>query len=70
MKAINLTKAASYLYHNDYRNKLRFKLYELTKGKHPQDDITAVLSDEILEAVAMVSDEEKRLNKTKKRRKR
>jgi len=69
MKAINLTKAASYLYKTDYDNKLRFELYELTEGKHPKDDITAVLSDAILEAVAMVGDEEKRLNKTKKRRK-
>jgi len=57
-----------HLYHNDYSNRLRFKLYELTAGKHPQDDITAVLSDDILKVVAMARDEEKRLNKTKKRR--
>jgi len=68
MKAITLIKTASFLYRNDYSNKLRFELYELTNGKHPQDEITADLSDDVLKAVKMVDDKEKLLNKTKNKR--
>ncbi len=65
MKAITLTKTASYLYHNDKTNPIRWLLYELTKGKHPADDITADLSEDVLKVVQIANPIEK---KPKKRR--
>lgn len=43
MKAITITKVASYLYRKDYENKLRFRIDEATKKKHPKDNV--VLKD-------------------------
>ena len=39
MKAKTLNKIASQLFRIDDKNPLRFKLYGLTKGRHPKDDI-------------------------------
>lgn len=50
-KAIELTKIASWLYHNDNSNKARFEIYLSTEGKHPQDEILVVFSDETSKAI-------------------
>ena len=50
-KAIDLTKIASWLYHNSPEDKARFEIYLSTEGKHPQDEILAVFSDETTKAI-------------------
>ncbi len=50
-KAIDLAKIASWLYHNSPEDKARFEIYLSTEGKHPQDEILAVFSDETTKAI-------------------
>ena len=50
-KAIELSKIASWLYHNSPEDKARFEIYLSTEGKHPQDEILAVFSDETTKAI-------------------
>ena len=66
MTAINLTKAASYLYHNDPTNPIRWLLYGITKGTHPKDEIKAVLSKEVLKVVQIANPIEKKVKKRRK----
>ena len=78
-KAIDLTKIASWLYHNDPDNKARFEIYLATEGNHPQDEILTVFSDETKKAIQVIAKkledaenkrilEIKKINKHKKRR--
>ena len=50
-KAIDLAKIASWLYHNSPEDKARFEIYLATEGKHPQDEILVVFSDETSKAI-------------------
>ena len=50
-EAIDLAKIASWLYHNSPEDKARFEIYLSTEGKHPQDEILAVFSDETTKAI-------------------
>jgi len=79
MKAIDLTKIASWLYHNDSSNQARFEIYLATKGKHPKDEILTVFSVETTKAIQVVAKklegaenkrilELKKIKKHKKRR--
>ena len=45
MTAIELTKIASYLYHNYPSNPLRFTIYKATEHRHPVDNISYPFSD-------------------------
>ncbi len=70
-KAIELSKIASWLYHNDNSNKARFEIYLAIEGKHPQDEILTVFSDETSKAIESVAKkledaENKRLLEIKK----
>jgi len=78
-KAIDLTKIASWLYHNDPDNQARFEIYLATEGKHPQDEILTVFSTETKKAIQFVTKklecaenkrilELKKIKKHKKRR--
>ena len=40
MKAGTLNKVASHLFREDHDNKLRFKIYQATKKKHPKDSVS------------------------------
>ena len=50
-KAIDLTKIASWLYHNSPEDKARFEIYLAVEGKHPKDEILTVFSDETSKAI-------------------
>ena len=50
-KAIDLTKIASWLYHNSPEDKARFEIYLAIEGKHPKDEILTVFSDETSKAI-------------------
>ena len=50
-KAIDLTKIASWLYHNSPEDKARFEIYLAIEGKHPKDEILTVFSDETRKAI-------------------
>jgi len=78
-KAIDLAKIASWLYHNDNSNKARFEIYKAIEGKHPQDEILTVFSEETSKAIQVVAKkledaenkrilELKKIKKHKKRR--
>jgi len=78
-KAIDLAKIASWLYHNDNSNKARFEIYNAIEGKHPQDEILTVFSEETSKAIQVVAKkleeaenkrilELKKIKKHKKRR--
>jgi len=78
-KAIDLAKIASWFYHNSPEDKARFKIYLAIEGKHPQDEIFTVFSDETSKAIEVVSKkleeaenkrilEIKKIKKHKKRR--
>ena len=54
-KAIELSKIASWLYHNSPEDKARFEIYLVTEGKHPQDEILTVFSDETTKAIQVVA---------------
>jgi len=54
-KAIELSKIASWLYHNSPEDKARFKIYLAIEGKHPQDEILTVFSDETRKAIQVVA---------------
>lgn len=80
-KAIELSKIASWLYHNSPEDKARFEIYLAIEGKHPQDEIFAVFSDETTKAIQVVTKkledaenkrilEIKKIKKHKKRRQR
>jgi hypothetical protein len=47
MRVIELTKIASWLYHNDIKNPLRLEIYGITKGLHPVDIIEPKMSKEL-----------------------
>ena len=78
-KAIELSKIASWLYHNSPEDKARFKIYLAIEGKHPQDEILTVFSDETRKAIQVIAKkleyaenkrifEIKKIKKHKKRR--
>ena len=78
-KAIDLAKIASWLYHNSPEDKARFKIYLAIEGKHPQDEILTLFSDETRKAIQVVAKkledaeskrilEIKKIKKHKKRR--
>ena len=80
-KAIDLAKIASWLYHNSPEDKARFQIYLAIEGKHPQDEILVVFSDETSKAIQVVAKkleeaenkrifELKKFKKHKKRRQR
>ena len=50
-KAIELSKIASWLYHNSPEDKARFEIYLAIEGKHPKDEILTVFSDETSKAI-------------------
>ena len=54
-KAIELSKIASWLYHNSPEDKARFEIYKATEGKHPQDEILTLFSDETSKAIQVVA---------------
>ena len=55
MKAIELSKIASWLYHNDPCNQARFEIYKATEGTHPKDEILTVFSDETTKAIQVIA---------------
>ena len=78
-KAIDLAKIASWLYHNSPEDKARFEIYKATEGKHPQDEIFALFSNETSKEIQVVAKkleeaenkrilELKKIKKHKKRR--
>ena len=78
-KAIELSKIASWLYHNSPEDKARFEIYKAIEGKHPQDEILTVFSDETTKAIQVIAKklegaenkrilELKKIKKHKKRR--
>ena len=69
MIAIELTIIASYLYHTDPSNPLRFEIYKATANTHPKDDINHVFSDKDTKDIQSIEAILKRTNKPKKRRK-
>ena len=79
-KAIDLAKIASWLYHNSPEDKARIEIYLAIEGKHPQDEIFALFSEETSKAIEVVAKkleyaeikrilEMKKIKKHKKRRK-
>ena len=78
-KAIELSKIASWLYHNSPEDKARIEIYLAIEGKHPQDEILTVFSNETSKAIQVIAKkledaenkrilEIKKINKHKKRR--
>ena len=54
-KAIELSKIASWLYHNSPEDKARFKIYLAIEGKHPKSKILTVFSDETSKVIQFVT---------------
>ena len=46
MIAIDLIQVASYLYHNQPNNELRYAIYDITEGHHPAEDIAHIFTEE------------------------
>ncbi len=67
MTAIQLSKIASYLYHNYPENPLRFTIYRATEHKHPVDDINYPFSDAERKEIERLEEE---INKLKNKRRR
>ena len=67
MTAIQLTKIASYLYHNYPSNPLRFTIYKATEHRHPVDDINYAFSDAERKEIESIEQE---INKLKNNRRR
>lgn len=73
-----LRRAASWLYHNDIENKLRFEIYDILEkhGLHNKTPITVKIESSILEIIdkyktedKLIQQEKDRIKKWRKKRK-
>ena len=67
MTAIQLTKIASYLYHNYPDNTLRFTIYKATENRHPVDDINYPFSDAERKEIESIEEEISKLKNNRRR---